>query len=152
VRPAILLPSILFSTALVNAQSPAPAPHGHSTHWDGAIGYVQREVLQLPIKLRNNVGHVDDPVTTSNPEAQAFYNQGVACLHNYIWIDAARSFNQALRLDPQLAMAHVGLFRVYINLNDLPAAADATAKKLWSHADPGLPELSRLNATLQAGK
>jgi tetratricopeptide (TPR) repeat protein len=95
---------------------------------DGAIGYVPREVLQLPIKLRNNVGHVDDPVTTSNPEAQAFYNQGVACLHNYIWIDAARSFNQALRLDPQLAMAHVGLFRVYINLNDLPAAAEEVRK------------------------
>jgi hypothetical protein len=27
----------------------------------------------------------------------------------------------------------------------------AAAKKFWVHADAGLPELSRLNATLQAG-
>jgi tetratricopeptide (TPR) repeat protein len=67
-------------------------------------------------------------VTTSNPVAQAYYNQGVACLHNYVWIDAARSFNQALRLDSQLAMAHVGLFRVFINLNDLIAAAEEVRK------------------------
>jgi len=95
---------------------------------DAAVGYIPRDVLQLPITLRNNVGHVDDPVTTNNPEAQAFYNQGVACLHNYVWMDAARSFNQALRLDPQLAMVHVGLFRVFINLNDLPAAAEEVRK------------------------
>jgi hypothetical protein len=27
----------------------------------------------------------------------------------------------------------------------------ATAKKLWAHADPGLPELSQLNASMRAG-
>jgi tetratricopeptide (TPR) repeat protein len=112
----------LYMATLLHAQSPAP-PHDHNSHMD-SVGYIPRAVLQLPITLRNNVGDVDDAVTTSLPEAQAFYNQGVACLHNYVWIDAARSFNQALRLDPQLAMAHVGLFRVFINLNDLPAAAE----------------------------
>jgi hypothetical protein len=119
---------LLLSTTFAHAQATAPSPHDHGAHRDAAVGYVPRDVLQLPIPLRNNVGHVDDPVTTSNPEAQAYYNQGVACLHNYVWIDAARSFNQALRLDPQLAMAHVGLFRVFINLNDLPAAAEGVQK------------------------
>jgi len=126
-RTALLL-SLLLSTTSAHAQSTALSPHDHSAHVDGAVGYVPREVLQLPITLRSNVGHVDDPVTTSNPEAQAYYNQGLACLHNYVWIDAARSFNQALRLDPQLALAHVGLFRVFINLNDLPAAAEEVRK------------------------
>jgi tetratricopeptide (TPR) repeat protein len=125
---ATLLLSLLLSTMLAHAQSTAPSPSDHSAHMDAAIGYVPRDVLQLPITLRNNVGHVDDPVTTSNPEAQAYYNQGVAYLHSYVWIDAARSFNQALHLDPQLAMAHVGLFRVFINLNDLPAAAEEVRK------------------------
>jgi len=123
-RTAILLLSALCLAAWIQAQSPAPPPHDHGTHMDGAVGYIPRDVLQLPITLRSNVGHVEDPVTTSLPEAQAFYNQGVAFLHNYVWIDAARSFNQALGLDPQLAMAHVGLFRVFINVNDLPAAAE----------------------------
>ncbi len=34
-------------------------------------------------------------------EAQAFYDQGLAYLHSYVWIEAARSFNQALRIDPE---------------------------------------------------
>ena len=123
-RKATLFLSFLLSTWLADAQATAPSPQDHSAHMDSAVGYVPLDVLQLPITLRNDVGHVDDPVTTSKPEAQAFYNQGVACLHNYVWIHAARSFNQALRLDPQLAMAHVGLFRVFINLNDLLAAAE----------------------------
>ncbi len=125
---ATLLLALLLSGTLAFAQSEAPSPHDHSAHMDSVIGYIPRDVLQLPITLRNNVGRVDDRVTTSNAEAQAFYNQGVACLHNYVWIDAARSFNQALRLDPQIAMAHVGLFRVFINLNDLSAAAEEVRK------------------------
>jgi tetratricopeptide (TPR) repeat protein len=119
---------LLIPTALTFAQSEAPMPHDHSAHMDQAVGYIPRDVLQLPITLRNNVGHVDDPVTTKNPQAQALYNQGIALLHSYVWIDAARSFNQALRLDPQLALAHIGLFRVYINVNDLPAATEEIQK------------------------
>jgi tetratricopeptide (TPR) repeat protein len=127
-RNATLLLCLFLPTSFAHAQATAPSPHDHSAHMDAAVGYIPRNVLQLPITLRNNVGHVNDPVTTSDPEAQAYYNQGVACLHNYVWIDAARSFNQALRLDSQLAMAHVGLFRVFINLNDLPAAAEEVHK------------------------
>ena len=60
----------------------------------GVVGYVPREVLERPITLRDNVGHVNDPVTTKNTEAQTFYNQGMAYVHSYVWIDAARSFNR----------------------------------------------------------
>ena len=74
----------------------------------GVVGYVPREVLQRPIALHDNVGHVNDPVTTKNAEAQALYNQGMAYIHSYVWIDAARSFNQALKLDPAIALAHIG--------------------------------------------
>ncbi len=127
-RKAIFVLGLLVLAPLAFAQSEAPLLHDHSVHMDKAVGYIPRDVLQLPIALRNNVGHVDDPVTTTDPEAQAFYNQGVALLHSYVWIDAARSFNQALRVDPLLALAHVGLFRVFININDLPAAAEELRK------------------------
>ena len=127
-RRSTFFPALLFFATLTFAQFQAPAPHDHSAHMNQSVGYIPREVLQVPITIRNNVGHVDDHVTTTNAEAQAFYNQGVAYLHSYVWIDAARSFNQALRLDPQLALAHVGLFRVFINVNDLPAAAEELRK------------------------
>ena len=94
----------------------------------GAVGWVPREVLQRPVGLRESVGRLHDPVTTASKEAQALYDQGVAYLHSYVWIEAARSFNQALRADPGLAMAHLGLSRAYSGLED-PVAARAALEE-----------------------
>jgi len=74
------------------------------------------------------VGPVHEKVTTSSPEAQKYYDQGLAYLHSYVWIEAARSFNQALRLDPKIAMAYVGLSRTYSGLTDPKAALEALQK------------------------
>jgi Tfp pilus assembly protein PilF len=67
-------------------------------------------------------------VSTTSAEAQRFYDQGLAYLHSYVWIEAARSFHQALRLDPALAMAHVGLSYAFTELNKPDAAREALAK------------------------
>ncbi len=114
---------LLFSFSVLPASAQEMSAEEH-LHMGGVVGYVPRDVLQRPIALRDNVGHVNDPVTTKNVEAQAFYNQGMAYIHSYVWIDAARSFNQALRLDPAIALAHIGLFRVFINLDDLKSAGE----------------------------
>jgi len=83
---------------------------------------VPREILERPVPLRQGIGTVHEKVTTSSPEAQAFYDQGLAYLHSYVWIEAARSFHQALRLDPNLAMAYLGLTDTYIGLHDVTTA------------------------------
>jgi tetratricopeptide (TPR) repeat protein len=75
--------------------------------------------------LRTGIGSAHDPVATASKDAQAFYDQGLAYLHSYVWIEAARSFNQALRIDPKLAMAHLGLTIAYVELNAAPAAHSA---------------------------
>jgi tetratricopeptide (TPR) repeat protein len=67
------------------------------------------EIVASPVPLRNGIGKVNERVTTTSPQANAFYNQGVAYLNSFVWIEAARSFNQALRIDSNLAMADVGL-------------------------------------------
>ena len=94
----------------------------------GSIGWVPREVLERPVPVRSGIGVAHDPVTTSVPEAQAFYDQGVAYLHSYVWIEAARSFHEALRRDPKVALAWIGLSRVFTGLEDAPAARDALEK------------------------
>src|SRR5262245_61445481 len=98
---------------------------------------VPQAVLERPIELRANIGVSHDRVEGTTPEAQRFYDQGLSYLHNYVWIEAARSFNQALRLDPQLALAHVGLSYAYIELNKTQPSrqAIATAQKLAANAD-----------------
>jgi len=83
-----------------------------------------REMLERPLPLRQGIGIAHDAVGTKDPQAQAYYDQGLAYLHSYVWIEAARSFHQALRLDPMLAMADVGLSYAYVELN---APADARA-------------------------
>ncbi len=107
----------------------------HAAHMN--VGYVPREVLEKPVTLKSNIGKISEPVSTKSADAQAFYNQGVAYLHSYVWVEAGRSFHQAVRLDPNLAMAWVGLSRVYSGLDDPPAAGAAIAKAqaLSAHAN-----------------
>jgi tetratricopeptide (TPR) repeat protein len=95
----------------------------HEGHRDA--GPVPREILERPVALRSGIGSVHETVTTSSPEAQAFYDQGLAYVHSFVWIEAARSFHQALRLDPNLAMAYLGLTDTYIGLHDVSTARAA---------------------------
>ncbi|HEX6162271.1 MAG TPA: hypothetical protein VFZ31_02820 [Vicinamibacterales bacterium] len=91
------------------------------------------------------MGAVHDDAATKNAEAQKFYDQGLAYLHNYVWIEAARSFHQALRLDSQMALAHVGLSYAYIELNQSAKAGQAIAtaqtlasknqEHIWRHVE-----------------
>jgi tetratricopeptide (TPR) repeat protein len=73
------------------------------------------EVMERPAKLDRGVGRMHQKVSTNNAEAQAFYDQGIAYLHSYVWVEAARSFHEALRRDPELAMAELGLAKAYFN-------------------------------------
>lgn len=92
------------------------------------VGWVPREILERTVSLRNGIGNYHEKATTSSAKAQAFYDQGLNYLNSYVWIEAARSFNQALRLDPNLAMAYAGLFDVFVHMQDLSAARSALEK------------------------
>ena len=74
--------------------------------------------------LATGIGHAHDPVGTRSKSAQAFYDQGLAYLHSYVWIEAARSLHQALREDPSLGVAYAQLSMAYTELN-APAEARA---------------------------
>ncbi|HKQ60273.1 MAG TPA: hypothetical protein VJS92_03245 [Candidatus Polarisedimenticolaceae bacterium] len=84
--------------------------------------YVPGELLERAVPLRGGIGNSHEPVTTKIAQAQAYYDQGLNYLESYVWIEAARSFHQALRLDPQLALACLGLSRVHSGLDDTPGA------------------------------
>lgn len=119
---AILLIAVLFISPMPSlAQQDA---HDHQ----GAVDSIPLELLNKPLTLRQGVGNVNDTVTTASKEAQSYYNQGIAYLHSYVWIEAARSFNQALRLDAKFAMAYAGLCRAYTGLNLSAPARQALEK------------------------
>jgi tetratricopeptide (TPR) repeat protein len=122
-KPAVLQ-SILVCAALCAATAPALSQEHSHDH----VESIPLELLQRPVPLRTGIGPMHDPVTTQSKDAQAYYDQGISYLHSYVWIEAARSFNQALRLDPKLAMAYLGLSYAYSGLNSASAAVDATRK------------------------
>jgi tetratricopeptide (TPR) repeat protein len=106
------------------------------------MGWVPHEILERPVPLRPGTGNSREDVTTSSPQARAYYEQGLNYLHGYVWIEAARSFHEALRLDPALAMAHVGLSLVYSGI-DAPADAKKALAKAQSLADKASPRERR---------
>jgi tetratricopeptide (TPR) repeat protein len=61
-----------------------------------------------PVTLVTGLGDINHPVTTNNPEAQKFFNQGLAYVYAFNHAEAVRSFQQAAQLDPQMAMAYWG--------------------------------------------
>src|SRR5437867_3127292 len=60
-------------------------------------------------RLMDGMGNVDFPITTNSKKAQAFFNQGVAQLYGFWFVEAERSFQEAARLDPNAAMAYWGI-------------------------------------------
>jgi len=99
----------------------------HASH---RLAPIPLEIVERPVTMRAGVPRAHDDTGSPSKEAQALYDQGLAYLHSFVWIEAARSFNAALRSDPTLAMAHVGLSLAYTELNrpaDAQKAFDAAA-------------------------
>ena len=86
------------------------------------------DLAARPLPLRPGIGAAHDGVSTASTQAQAFYDQGLAYLHAYVWLEAARSFTQALRLDANLGIAHGMLSIAFTELNAPAAARDAMAR------------------------
>ena len=105
----LLLDSILiFGPRPLDAQSSQPndpaIPAGHSMH-----GEAFNEGPRQKAELMKAMGNVSFPVTTQNPLAQKFFNQGIAQLHGFWYFEAERSFRQVALLDPDCAMAYWGM-------------------------------------------
>jgi tetratricopeptide (TPR) repeat protein len=103
----------------------AQQPHEHPA--PPASSALVEVAKRAPI-VRPGVGEAHDAIGTTSREAQAQYDRGLAYLHSYWWLEAARCFNQALRLDPKLAIAHAQLSLVYTELNASAASRESLAQ------------------------
>ncbi len=133
---------LVFSLALLGVNPGVASPAQKSAHEGHSnTGPVPLEVLQRPVTLRTGIGELHEKVSTQSAEAQSLYDQGLAYLHSYVWIEAARSFHQALRVDPNLAMAYLGLTDTFIGLQDVRTAR-ATLERAKS-LEKGMSERER---------
>ncbi|HWP90799.1 MAG TPA: hypothetical protein VNN20_01175 [Thermodesulfobacteriota bacterium] len=72
-------------------------------------------------ELIYGMGDHHHPVSTTNPDAQRFFDQGLTLIYAFNHDEAVRSFKRAAELDPNLAMAYWGIaLALGANIN-LPA-------------------------------
>jgi Tfp pilus assembly protein PilF len=64
-----------------------------------------------PSRLIPNLCCVYYRISTTSPECQAFFNQGLGYYYSYVWMEAARSFETALQYDPDCPLAWWGISR-----------------------------------------
>jgi tetratricopeptide (TPR) repeat protein len=80
-----------------------------------------------PATLMTGMGDLHHPVSTKDPQAQQFFDQGLRLIYAFNHDEAARSFQRAADLDPKLAIAYWGVAEaVGPNYND-PASDERFA-------------------------
>ena len=90
---------------------------------------------EKPVALLRGLGTWHHRIATTNPEAQKFFDQGLALLYGFNRYEALRSFTKATELDPGAAMAWWGVAMSqapHINMDsdgdvDMKKSCDAVA-------------------------
>jgi len=104
---------LLISVLFILSSSFSAFAQNHAAH-----------AADRPVTLVTGLGNLHHPVSTKNPEAQKFFDQGLRFIYAFNHDEAARSFGHAAKLDPRLAIAHWGVAEaVGPNYND-PADDD----------------------------
>jgi tetratricopeptide (TPR) repeat protein len=107
---------LLVSIALLasGCSAPPPPPHGH-----GNVG-----ASAAPPPLFDDLGGHHRPITTTSPQAQAYFDQGLRLAYGFNHHEAQAAFREAARLDPACAMCAWGIALTYGSNYNSPTDAD----------------------------
>src|SRR5215216_3357768 len=75
--------------------------------------------------LYDNLGNLHHEITTSSPEAQRYFDQGLTLSYAFNHAEAIRSFRQAAALDADCAMCYWGVAFAYGPNINAPITEDA---------------------------
>ena len=105
-----LHPVLVLLLALVGC-SLQPDAHQHASPSDQPIVF-------------DNLGSYHQTITTSSPQAQAYFDQGLRLVYGFNHLEAQRAFREAARLDPACAMCSWGIALTYGSNYNSPTDAD----------------------------
>ncbi len=98
----------------------------------------QAAAQENPVVLYKGLGTWHHAIRTTSPEAQRFFDQGLALTYGFNRYEALRSFRKASQLDPQAAMPYWGMAMAqgpYINME---GDAEYNMKASCAAVDAGL--------------
>ncbi|TYA92233.1 tetratricopeptide repeat protein [Seonamhaeicola marinus] len=100
--------------------------------------------------LFKNLGNLHFPVTTKSKRAQAFFDQGLKLAYAFNHAESHRSFMEAARLDPDMAMAYWGqAFALGPNIND-PLPSEERKEQINKAIDLATSLLDKANTKEKA--
>jgi tetratricopeptide (TPR) repeat protein len=83
---------------------------GQTIHLHGESTGKPAKALPPPVMIPG-VGNSHFAITTSSPQAQVWFDQGLSLLHCFWDFEALRAFREAARLDPDCAICQWGVYR-----------------------------------------
>lgn len=103
--------------------------------------------------LLEGIGPVDFPISSDVPVAQAYFNQALTFAYGFNHAEAARSFREAARLDPEcgicwwgVALAHGPNINKAMDEADVAPAWEAVTEALALHGGASAIEQGLINA------
>lgn len=84
------------------------------------ISLATSQLKKLPAPLFHNLGNFHHVITTQNPLAQRYFDQGLILLYSFEYGEAIRSFQAAIKEDPSCAMCYWGLSLALGSKTDMP--------------------------------
>ena len=118
-RTFFLLAALVAPLTSISAAEPAKAEPaadsdgpaaGHSYH-----GEAFNEGPRQAALLIDGMSPIEFDTSSKSPAAQKFMEQGIAQLHGFWYLEAERSFRQAAKEDPQLAIPYWGMAMANVN-------------------------------------
>jgi tetratricopeptide (TPR) repeat protein len=95
--PLLVFGVVLMSVSGAVAQPAVPDP-----------GPVPKYVAEPITLYKSGLGTFTRKISSSNPEAQAFFDQGFQMMYSFAKLDAVRSFREAWKRDPDCAICYWG--------------------------------------------
>ena len=96
--------------SVVFAEEKAEKLAGHSYHGEAFNEGPRQAAVLMP-----GMAKIRFPSSTKSETAQKFIEQGVSQLHGFWFLEAERSFRQAAKEDPDLAIAYWGMAMANVN-------------------------------------
>src|SRR5829696_8930600 len=112
-----------------------------------------RDAATPKAPLYDNLGSLHHAITTSSPEAQRYFDQGLTLSYAFNHAEAIRAFRQAAAIDPGCAMCYWGVAFAYgpnINAPITEDAAKAAFQAIEQARSAGASAPERVRAYIDA--
>ena len=100
--------TVLLAMAIMLAAAPALAQHDHGGDEAAGSDLPESFAEPMPLYAVSVRGPHTHPISTTSPEAQAFFDQGFALMYAFAKEEATRSFREAWKRDPDCAICYWG--------------------------------------------